>query len=73
MSRDLRDQLVARVPVSPDKLILLYPDREMPGKLNLLFYGLSYEQIAEALYQMADQIVDQKIPPPDWRTRIKRE
>ena len=29
------------------------------------------EMVAEHLYQMADEIVDQKIPPPDWRQRIK--
>jgi hypothetical protein len=49
--------------------VLIYP---MPsGEWACRYVGLTDEQAASILYQMADGIVDQKIPPPDWRQRIK--
>lgn len=49
--------------------VLVYPCKT--GEWAVRYVGLTPEQAAEILYQMADGIVDQKIPPPDWRTRIK--
>lgn len=34
-------------------------------RFELQWYGLTPEQVALALYSMADGIVDEKIPPPD--------
>lgn len=33
--------------------------------------GIDYTDLAELLYRLADEIVDQHIPPPDWRQRIR--
>lgn len=71
MSQGLRDAMVAKLPTSAAKMIVLYPSPDNPGGLSALWYGLTDEQVAEALYQMADLVVDQRIPPPDWRERIK--
>lgn len=52
-----------------DKGIVLFPCGD--GRWALRYLQLTHEQAASILYQMADEIVDQHIPPPDWRQRIK--
>lgn len=49
--------------------VLVYPTKD--GDWACRYVGMTAEQAAEMLYRMADNIVDQKIPPPDWRQRIK--
>jgi hypothetical protein len=49
--------------------VLIYPTKN--GEWAVRWVGLTPEQAASILYQMADGIVDQRIPPPDWRQRIK--
>lgn len=65
---DLLYRLLSKVPASSDRVIVIYPT----GKETAVqWIGMTSEQVAELLYQMADEIVDRKIPPPDWRERIK--
>jgi hypothetical protein len=61
-------QLAASV-TDADEGVLIYPTKD--GEWATRYLGLTPEQAASILYQMADAIVDQKIPPPDWRQRIK--
>lgn len=61
-------QLAASV-TAAEEGVLVYSCKA--GEWAVRYPGLTPEQAASILYQMADAIVDQKIPPPDWRTRIK--
>ena len=71
-SEDLLAMLLQRLPVTPDRVVMLYPDRDNPKTLAMSFFGMTYEELAEALYATADKVVDQKIPPPDWRERLSK-
>ena len=65
---DVLYSLLSKVPADADRVIVIYPNGK---KTALASIGMSNEQIAELLYQMADEIVDKNIPPRDWRERIK--
>lgn len=60
-------QLVASI-TSAEEGVVIYPTKD--GQWACRYIGLTHEQAASVLYQMADGVVDQKIPPPDWRQRI---
>lgn len=65
---DLIYRLLAKVPADADRAVVIFPE----GKQTAVqWIGMTAEQVAELLYQMADEIVDRRIPPPDWRERIK--
>lgn len=58
-----------RVCPTADEGVIVYQVGD--GLWACRYIGITHERAAEILYQMADGIVDQKIPPPDWRERIK--
>ncbi|MCM2311389.1 MAG: hypothetical protein NDI84_08300 [Steroidobacteraceae bacterium] len=61
-------QALADIPADADRVIVIYPTGK-GGEYACRWAGISAEQAASCLYQMADFIVDQKIPPdPRWGT-----
>jgi len=54
------------IPRNVDRLIVLYPCSE--GQTACRWFGMSAEQVASTLYQMADGVVEQRVPLKPWRT-----
>ena len=60
------DQLFAEAPPATDQAIFIYPTG-VPGEMACRWVGISATQAANVLYQMADQVIDQKVAPdPRW-------
>jgi hypothetical protein len=57
-------QLLAAVPAQADQAIAIFPGSD--GLWRCKWIGLTDQQAASVLYQMADGVVDQKIPPGKW-------
>jgi hypothetical protein len=58
--REMLDAIFASVPREADRVIIIYPS--VPGESACRWFGMSAEGVAETLYQVADSIVDQRIP-----------
>lgn len=67
-SSDL-EQLFAEAPPATGRAIFIYPTG-VPGEYACRWVGLTAAQAASALYQMADQVIDQKVAPdPRWASK----
>lgn len=63
---------LADIPDDCERVVVIYPTGKT-GEYACRWAGISAEQAASCLYQMADFIVDQKIPPdPRWGRGIPR-
>lgn len=68
MSDEQLMSLFTEAPTGCARAILIFP---RDAKTAITWYGMTAAQVAETLYAMADEVVDQRLPPPDWRERIK--
>lgn len=55
-------QILAAIPGDADRVIVIYPCAD--GQSACRWFGMSAEQVASTLYQMADGVVEQRLPLP---------
>ena len=56
------DKLISVLPEDAEFYLCILPADD--NELRLIYNGLSAQQVAEALYKCADEIIRQKIPLP---------
>lgn len=66
----MRAMVLGRIPLDVDRLIVIYPNAD--GRTLFGYFGMRPDQLAEALYAIADEIVGKlvdKRPPIPLRDK----
>lgn len=63
MAEDMLYQLLAAVPPKATRAIVIFPD-PTTGRWQCRWTGVDPPDVAEALYQCADQVIDERVVAP---------
>lgn len=66
VSQDMLYQLLASVPAQATQALVIFPEG---SSYRCKWIGLTAEEAAEALYQCADMVVDQRLKPRPLRPK----
>lgn len=55
-------ELIAEAPADTDRAILIYPSGPGERQTAIRWYGMNAEQVAMTLYNLADEVLRQRVP-----------